>query len=67
MCDSGTDYTKVRVYKIRPDWANDWLVCEQWGLVQTELENADEGDRWEIEPVIMTRHELDNLKEHEGW
>lgn len=68
MCDSGTNETRVRVYKVhRPEYGNRW-ISESWDAIRDgEFADAEDGDKITIEVGTMTRDEIDNLPEFEGW
>ena len=69
MCDSGTNDQKVKVFKItRPDYGKTSWVSPDWDIIKdAEFDGMEVGDKIGIEVVEMTQHELENLKDFEGW
>jgi hypothetical protein len=68
MCDSGIDDKKKVYYKLsRPDLYGDYCVFPNFDSIYFELDNAEVGEKFEIEIVEMTEQEFEDLGEFEGW
>lgn len=59
----------MKAYRItRPDLGDTRsCVYRDWATVEAEFDGAEVGDKITVELVEMTKEQLDNLPDFEGW
>ena len=69
MCDSGIDETKVKCVQLLLDGSPGYVVPidQAWDWIKEELAILEDGSVLGLKVKEMTQHQLDNLKEFEGW
>lgn len=57
---------KIRMIKVRPVGEHCWLISDPREVPYT-FEEAEDGEEFEIKVQFMTKEEIDNLPEFDGW
>ena len=64
----GTESPKKIYYKLsRPGLMGDFCIYPNFDSIYFELDDAEVGEKFEIEIVEMTEEEFEDLGEFEGW
>jgi hypothetical protein len=68
MGDAMSDELITVFMVTRPDYGKTFCVYRTWGEVyEGEFENAEDGEIIHITMKSLTKTEVDNLPEFEGW
>jgi hypothetical protein len=58
----------LKVYKVtRPECGKQYCIFRFWTDVEAEFDGADEGDTIQVEMVLMTKAQVDELTDFPGW